>query len=92
VLFCSNSKVNKLVLLRRELYPMLSRLFQTVLMNLAKHSTVLLCALAVSKKVKIIDKPYSILLGLADWLYKGASRYRVRRESGIKGSPKAALP
>jgi hypothetical protein len=31
--------VNKLVLLRRELHPMLSRLFKTVLMNLAKRST-----------------------------------------------------
>jgi hypothetical protein len=58
VLFCSSNKVNKLVFLRRELYPMLSRLFKTVLVNLAKRSTVLLYAFVINKKVKIIDKPY----------------------------------
>jgi hypothetical protein len=57
MLFCSNSKVNKLVLLRRELYSVPSCLFKTALVNLAKRNTVLLCALTVSKKVKIIDKP-----------------------------------
>jgi hypothetical protein len=57
MLFCSSGKVNKLVLLRRELYPVPSCPFKTALVNLAKRSTVLLCALTVSKKVKIIDKP-----------------------------------
>jgi hypothetical protein len=41
MLFCSSNKVNKLVLLRRELCPVPSRLFQTALVNLAKRSTVL---------------------------------------------------
>jgi hypothetical protein len=58
MLFCSYNKVNKLVLLRRELHPVLSRLLKTALVNLAKRSTVLLCAFAVRKKVKVIDKPY----------------------------------
>jgi hypothetical protein len=58
--FRSSSKVNKLILLRRELYPVPSRLFKTALVNLAKRSTVLLCALAVSKEVKIIDEPYKV--------------------------------
>jgi hypothetical protein len=56
MLFRSSNKVNKLVLLRRELYPVPLCLFKTALMNLAKHSTVLLCALIISKKVKIINK------------------------------------
>jgi hypothetical protein len=56
MLFCSNSKVNKLVLLRRELYPVSSCLFKITLVNLAKHSTVLFCAFIISKKVKIINK------------------------------------
>jgi hypothetical protein len=60
MLFRSSGKVNKLVLLRRELHPVPSRLFKAVLMNLAKRSTVLLCALAISEKVKIIDKPYRV--------------------------------
>jgi hypothetical protein len=47
MLFCSYSKVNKLVLLRRELHPVFSRSLKTALVNLAKHSTVLLGALAV---------------------------------------------
>jgi hypothetical protein len=55
--FCGRSKVNKLILLRRELYPVLLCLFETAFVNLAKHSTVLLCALIISKKVKIINKP-----------------------------------
>jgi hypothetical protein len=57
MLFCSSNKVNKLVLLRRELYPVLLCLFKTALVNLAKRSTVLFCVLIISKKVKIINKP-----------------------------------
>jgi hypothetical protein len=57
MLFCSSSKVNKLVLLRRELYSVPLCLFKTALVNLAKRSTVLFCAFIISKKVKIIDKP-----------------------------------
>jgi hypothetical protein len=56
MLFCGCNKVNKLILLKRKLYPVLLCLFKTVLINLAKHSTVLLCALIISKKVKIINK------------------------------------
>jgi hypothetical protein len=56
MLFRSSSKVNKLVLLRHELYPVLSCLFKTALVNLAKHNTVLFYALIISKKVKIINK------------------------------------
>jgi hypothetical protein len=51
MLFRSSNKVNKLVLLRRELHPVPSCLFKTALVNLAKHNTVLFCALTVSKKV-----------------------------------------
>jgi hypothetical protein len=60
MLFRSRNKVNKLVLLRCELYPVPSRLLKATLVNLAKHSTVLFCAFAVYKKVKVIDKPYRI--------------------------------
>jgi hypothetical protein len=60
MLFCSNNKVNKLILLRRELYSVPLRLFKTVLINLAKYSTVLLCVFIISKKVKIINKPYKV--------------------------------
>jgi hypothetical protein len=60
MLFCSCSKVNKLVLLRCELYLVFSRLLKAALVNLAKRSTVLLCALVVHKKVKVIDKPYRV--------------------------------
>jgi hypothetical protein len=60
MLFRSSSKVNKLVLLRRELYPVLLCLFKTALINLAKRSTVLFCALIISKKVKIINKPNKV--------------------------------
>jgi hypothetical protein len=56
MLFCSSSEVNKLVLLRRELYPVPLCLFKTALVNLAKRSTVLFCAFTISQKVKIIDK------------------------------------
>jgi hypothetical protein len=59
MLFCSSNKVNKLVLLRRELYSVLLCLLKAALVNLAKRSTVLLCALAVSQKIKIID--YNII-------------------------------
>jgi hypothetical protein len=60
MLFYSNNKVNKLVLLKRELYFILLCLFKTALINLAKHSTVLLCILIISKKVKIINKPNKV--------------------------------
>jgi hypothetical protein len=60
MLFCSSSKVNKLVLLRRELYPVLLCLFKTAFVNLAKYNTVLLYALIISKKVKIINKPNKV--------------------------------
>jgi hypothetical protein len=60
MLFRSSSKVNKLILLRRELYLVPSCLFKTALVNLAKYSTVLFCALTVSKKVKIINKPNKV--------------------------------
>jgi hypothetical protein len=60
MLFCNNSKVNKLVLLRRKLHPVPLCLFKTVLINLAKRNTVLFCALIISKKVKIINKPNKI--------------------------------
>jgi hypothetical protein len=56
MLFCSNNKVNKLVLLRRELYLVFLCLFKTALINLTKHSTVLLYTFIISKKVKIINK------------------------------------
>jgi hypothetical protein len=56
MLFYNNSKVNKLVLLRRELYPMLLCLFKTALINLTKRNIVLFCAFIISKKVKIINK------------------------------------
>jgi hypothetical protein len=60
MLFCGYSKMNKLILLRRKLYPVLLCLFKTALINLAKHNTVLLCALIISKKVKIINKPNKV--------------------------------
>jgi hypothetical protein len=60
MLFCSNNKVNKLVFLRRELYFVLLCLFKTAFINLAKYNTVLFCALIISKKVKIINKPNKV--------------------------------
>jgi hypothetical protein len=60
MLFCSSSKVNKLVLLRRELHPMPLCLFKAALINLAKYSIILFYTLIISKKVKIIDKPYRV--------------------------------
>jgi hypothetical protein len=56
MLFCSNNKVNKLILLRRKLYFVFLCLFKTVLINLAKYNTVLLYAFIISKKIKIINK------------------------------------
>jgi hypothetical protein len=56
MLFYNSNKVNKLILLRRKLYPVFLCLFKIALINLAKHSTVLFCALIISKKVKIINK------------------------------------
>jgi hypothetical protein len=56
MLFRSSNKVNKLVLLRRELYPVPLCLFKTALVNLAKRSTVLFCAFIINQKVKIINK------------------------------------
>jgi hypothetical protein len=60
MLFRGRNKVNKLVLLRRELYSVLLCLFKTALVNLVKYSTVLLCAFIISKKVKIINKPNKV--------------------------------
>jgi hypothetical protein len=60
MLFRGYNKVNKLVLLRRELYSVFLCLFKTALINLAKYSTVLLCAFIISKKVKIINKPNKV--------------------------------
>jgi hypothetical protein len=60
MLFRSSSKVNKLVLLRRELYSVLLCLFKTAFVNLAKRSTVLFCAFIISQKVKIINKPNKV--------------------------------
>jgi hypothetical protein len=48
MLFRSNSEVNKLILLRRELYLVLLCLFKTALINLAKHNTVLFYAFIIS--------------------------------------------
>jgi hypothetical protein len=56
MLFYSNNKVNKLILLKRELYLMFLYLFKTALVNLAKYSIVLFYAFIINKKVKIINK------------------------------------
>jgi hypothetical protein len=40
MLFYSSNKVNKVVLLRHELYPVLLCLFKTALINRAKYNTV----------------------------------------------------
>jgi hypothetical protein len=56
MLFCSNNKVNKLILLRHKLYFVLLCLFKTTLINLAKYNIVLFYAFIISKKVKIINK------------------------------------
>jgi hypothetical protein len=60
MLFYSYNKVNKLVLLRHELYSVFLCLLKTALINLAKHNTVLLYTFIIHKKVKIINKPYKI--------------------------------
>jgi hypothetical protein len=60
MLFCSYNKVNKLILLKYKLYLVPLHLFKTALINMAKHNTVLLCALIIHKKVKIINKPYKV--------------------------------
>jgi hypothetical protein len=60
MLFCGRNKVNKLILLRHKLYPVLLCLFKTALINLAKYSTILLCAFIISKKIKIINKPNKV--------------------------------
>jgi hypothetical protein len=54
--FYNNNKVNKLILLKRELYLVFLCLFKTILINLTKYNIVLLYALIISKKVKIINK------------------------------------
>jgi hypothetical protein len=54
MLFCNNNKVNKLVLLRHKLYPMFLCLFKTALINLAKHSIVLLCAFIIKKRLRLL--------------------------------------
>jgi hypothetical protein len=56
MLFYNNNKVNKLILLKRELYLMSLYLFKTAFINLTKYNTVLLCVFIISKKVKIINK------------------------------------
>jgi hypothetical protein len=60
MLFRGYNKVNKLVLLRHKLYPVFLCLFKTVLINLTKYNTVLLCVLIINKKVKIINKPNKV--------------------------------
>jgi hypothetical protein len=45
--FFSNSKMNKLILLRYKLYLVFLYLFKTALINLAKYSTVLLYAFVI---------------------------------------------
>jgi hypothetical protein len=60
MLFCSSNKINKLILLRRELYFVFLCLFKTALINLAKRNIVLFCVFIISKKVKIINKPNKV--------------------------------
>jgi hypothetical protein len=60
MLFYNSNKINKLILLKHKLYFVLLCFFKTVLINLANYSIVLLYALVTSKKVKIINKSYSI--------------------------------
>jgi hypothetical protein len=60
MLFYNNNKVNKLILLKHKLYPVLLCLFKTALINLVKYSTVLFCAFIINKKVKIINKPNKV--------------------------------
>jgi hypothetical protein len=56
MLFYSNNKVNKLILLKHKLYFVLLCLFKTAFVNLTKYNTVLFCVFIISKKVKIINK------------------------------------
>jgi hypothetical protein len=56
MLFRGYNKVNKLILLKHKLYSVSLYLFKTAFINLAKHSTILLYAFIISKKVKIINK------------------------------------
>jgi hypothetical protein len=60
MLFYSNNKINKLILLRHKLYFVFLCLFKTVFINLAKYNIVLFCAFIINKKVKIINKPNKI--------------------------------
>jgi hypothetical protein len=60
MLFYNNNKINKLILLKHKLYLMPLRLIKTVFINLAKYNTVLFYAFVISKKVKIINKPYKV--------------------------------
>jgi hypothetical protein len=45
---------------KHKLYLVFLCLFKATLINLAKYSTVLLYALIISKKVKIINKPNKV--------------------------------
>jgi hypothetical protein len=56
MLFYNYNKVNKLILLKRELYFVFLYLFKTVFINLTKYNIVLFYTLIISKKVKIINK------------------------------------
>jgi hypothetical protein len=56
MLFCSNNKVNKLILLKYKLYFVFLCLFKITLINLAKYNIILFCALIINKKIKIINK------------------------------------
>jgi hypothetical protein len=56
MLFYSNNKVNKLILLKHKLYFVLLCLFKTAFVNLTKYNIVLFCVFIISKKVKIINK------------------------------------
>jgi hypothetical protein len=58
--FCSNNKVNKLVLLKRKLYFISLCLFKITLINLVKYNTVLFYAFIINKKIKIINKPNKV--------------------------------
>jgi hypothetical protein len=60
MLFYSNNKVNKLILLKHKLYFVFLCLFKTVLINLVKYNIVLFCVFIISKKVKIINKPNKV--------------------------------
>jgi hypothetical protein len=52
--FCSYNKINKLILLRHKLYFMSLCLLKTALINLAKYNTVLLCAFAIHKRLRLL--------------------------------------